>query len=351
MNVKKRIMPIFVAVLMVFTMMPMMAGSVYADTEIVVDGLAYRIGPTEDAELIGIDDENGKAINKMTGEITIPGFIHDHRVKIGPLALSKLPSEIHIVIIEEGVMEIMDHAFSNNKELTSVSFPSTLRRIGKEAFSNCFQLKSVSFAENCNLYFVDDEAFRDCFMLEAISFGNITTSFSIECRVFEGCASLKEVTIPSTVRFIGKGSFANCNILITVYYGGTMSQWKGIRGDGKDSINYVWFDYPISQEIKTKGTSIKDLKSAKKAVTVKWKKQPAKINGSHITGYQIRLATNKKFTKNKKTVTVKGYKNVSKKIKNLKSKKRYYVKIRTYKSVGGDKCYSPWSKARSIKTR
>ena len=94
-----------------------------------------------------------------------------------------------------------------------------------------------------------------------------------------------------------------------------------------------------------------DLKSAKKAIAVKWKKQAAKVNGSHITGYQIRLATDKKFTKNKKTVTVKGYKNVSKKIKNLKSKKRYYVKIRTYKSVGGDKCYSPWSKARSIKTR
>ena len=76
MNVKKRIMSIFVAALMVFTMMPMMAGSVYADTEIVVDGLAYRIGPTEDAELIGIDDENGKAINKMTGEmVKIPSIM------------------------------------------------------------------------------------------------------------------------------------------------------------------------------------------------------------------------------------------------------------------------------------
>jgi hypothetical protein len=153
MNVKKRIMPIFVAVLMVFTMMPMMAGSVYADTEIVVDGLAYRIGPTEDAELIGIDDENGKAINKMTGELTIPGFIPDHRVKIGPLALSKLPSGIHSVIIENGVEQIMNQAFYCNAELTSVSFPSTLRRIGKEAFSNCFQLKSVSFAR-CTLQLI-----------------------------------------------------------------------------------------------------------------------------------------------------------------------------------------------------
>ena len=63
------------------------------------------------------------------------------------------------------------------------------------------------------------------------------------------------------------------------------------------------------------------------------------------------MATNKKFTKNKKTVTVKGYSKTSKKVTKLKGGKKYYVKIRTYKTVGGKKFYSSWSKVKTVKTK
>lgn len=72
---------------------------------------------------------------------------------------------------------------------------------------------------------------------------------------------------------------------------------------------------------------------------------------SRITGYQIQLATDKKFTKNVKTVNVKGYKKVSKKVKKLKGGKKYFVKVRTYMTVDGTKYYSSWSKVKSAKTR
>ena len=75
------------------------------------------------------------------------------------------------------------------------------------------------------------------------------------------------------------------------------------------------------------------------------------MSKSRITGYQIQLATNSKFTKGKKTVTVKGYKKVSKKVTKLKGKKKYYVRVRTYKTVSGVKYYSPWSKIKTVKTR
>jgi hypothetical protein len=97
--------------------------------------------------------------------------------------------------------------------------------------------------------------------------------------------------------------------------------------------------------------SLRVFKKAKKAITVKWKKQTAKMPKSRITGYQIQLATNKKFTKNKKTVNVKGYKKVSKKVTKLKGGKTYYVKIRTYKTIKGKKYYSKWSKVKAIKTK
>ena len=102
-------------------------------------------------------------------------------------------------------------------------------------------------------------------------------------------------------------------------------------------------------KINPKGTSIVKLVKAKKAITVKWKKQPAKMAKSRITGYQIQLATNKKFTKGKKLVTVKGYKKVSKKIGKLKANKTYYVKVRTYKTVGGKTYYSGWSKVKTVR--
>ena len=103
--------------------------------------------------------------------------------------------------------------------------------------------------------------------------------------------------------------------------------------------------------INPKGTTLKKLKKAKKGVVIKWKKQSKKMSKSRITGYQIKLATNKKFTKNKKTINIKGYKKNTTTVKKLKSGKKYYGKIRTYKVVRGKKLYSTWSKVKTVKTK
>ena len=87
-------------------------------------------------------------------------------------------------------------------------------------------------------------------------------------------------------------------------------------------------------------TTITSVKSQSKAFTVKWKKK------SGITGYQIQYSTNSKFKKGNKSIKIKNAKTRSKKITKLKSNKKYYVRIRTYKG----KKYSKWSKVKSIKT-
>ena len=106
-----------------------------------------------------------------------------------------------------------------------------------------------------------------------------------------------------------------------------------------------------SFKINPKGTSLKTLTKSSKAATIKWTKQATKMSSSRITGYQIQLATDSKFTKNKKTVTVKGYSKVSKKVTGLKGGKKYYVRIRTYKTVSGTNYYSSWSKAKTVTTK
>ena len=76
---------------------------------------------------------------------------------------------------------------------------------------------------------------------------------------------------------------------------------------------------------------------------------------STIKGYQIQLATDKKFKKNKKTVTISKQKTTKTTVKKLKAKKKYYVRIRTYKNVKYQgktiKVYSSWSKVKTIKTK
>ena len=96
---------------------------------------------------------------------------------------------------------------------------------------------------------------------------------------------------------------------------------------------------------KPKSTNPKKVKAAKKAVSVEWKK----VSG--VSGYEIQLATDKKFKKNKKTVNIKKQKTTKTTIKKLKAKKKYYVRIRTYKIVNGKKVYSSWSKVKSVKTK
>ena len=77
------------------------------------------------------------------------------------------------------------------------------------------------------------------------------------------------------------------------------------------------------------------LKAKKKKLKVSWKK----VSGA--TGYEVKAARNRKFTKGKKTVTVKKNKVT---IKNLKPKKKYFVKVRAYKLANGRKYYGKWSK-------
>ena len=96
---------------------------------------------------------------------------------------------------------------------------------------------------------------------------------------------------------------------------------------------------------KPKSASIKKVKAAKKAISVIWKK----VSG--VKGYQVQVATDKKFKKNKKTVNIKKQKTTKTTVKKLKAKKKYYVRVRTYKIVNGKKVYSSWSKVKSVKTK
>lgn len=109
------------------------------------------------------------------------------------------------------------------------------------------------------------------------------------------------------------------------------------------SISFVTIAFAAS---KLPTTSITSLSAKDNGFTVKWKKK------TKITGYQIQYSTSSKFSKKStKTVKIKKAKTTSKKITDLKSSKKYYVRVRTYKNSKKKTDYSAWSKKKSITTK
>ncbi len=103
--------------------------------------------------------------------------------------------------------------------------------------------------------------------------------------------------------------------------------------------------------IAPKATKISKITPISKGFTLQWKKQK-----TQVTGYEIAFSTSKKFTKKTtKSVTIDKNKTVSRTFSDLKPKKKYYVRIRTYQKaeVNGTtkKICSDWSKVKAVTTK
>ncbi len=88
------------------------------------------------------------------------------------------------------------------------------------------------------------------------------------------------------------------------------------------------------------------LKAGKKQLTASW----AAV--ANITGYELQYSTSNKFTaKTTKKVTIKKAKTTKTTIKKLVKGKKYYVKLRAYKTVSGKNIYGAFSKVKYVKVK
>ena len=101
----------------------------------------------------------------------------------------------------------------------------------------------------------------------------------------------------------------------------------------------------LSFKIVPKATKITKVIKKKKALSISWKKQK-----KQVSGYQIQVSTSRKF-KSKKTKNISGMKKNSTTVSKLKSRKKYYIRIRTWKKKNRKKYYSAWSKVKIGKTK
>ena len=189
------------------------------------------------AELLPYEIDSGGWITKYTGtatEVVIPStysLLEDGTVIAG--------TDYTITGIADAGSSL-NGAFYN-KNITSVTLPDTIEKIGAYAFYNCTSLTSVTFGENSQLTSIGAYAFYDCTSLtsitisenvtsiERLAFYNCTSLTSVIFRensqltgigeqAFNFCTSLTNITIPASVTSIVDAAFWKCENLEMVIF-------------------------------------------------------------------------------------------------------------------------------------
>ena len=119
------------------------------------------------------------------------------------LTEANIPSAVEFGGNQYAVIKINENVFSGNTNLTVVTLPDGLVEIGNYAFSGCQNLESVAFPES--LTTLGDYAFSSCKSLKTIKIPSGVTTIPDQC--FNGCSSLESVTIPEGVTTIGDRAF------------------------------------------------------------------------------------------------------------------------------------------------
>lgn len=285
--------------------------------------------------------------------------------------------------IPDSVTVICTNAFKDCINLTSIVIGNSVKDIGYDTFLNCEKLKDVYYSGtesewanisisdygndsllNANIHFNYKEPCKTHTYKTTITKATTSKNGSVvtKCTVCGNVSKNTTIYYPKTITlsktsYTYNGKAQKPNVTVKDSKGNkiassnyTVTYQSGRKNVGKYTVtikfkgNYSGTVKKIFT-IKPKSTSISKLTAGKKKFTVKWKKLT-----TQTTGYQIQYSTSSKFS-NTKTVTVSKNSTTSKTISKLSAKKKYYVRIRAYKTVNGKKYYSVWSKAKSVTTK
>lgn len=119
------------------------------------------------------------------------------------------------VAFGEGIVSRIAHqAFEKDVFLECVRIPSSIEKIGHEAFAECHHLFSLFFYDGKSKILLRTKSFAKCDKIQTIL---INRPVVLERSVFEGCEKLSSVSGLFTT--IGPQSFANCNNLEVICFG------------------------------------------------------------------------------------------------------------------------------------
>ncbi|MBQ3633074.1 MAG: leucine-rich repeat domain-containing protein, partial [Paludibacteraceae bacterium] len=134
------------------------------------------------------------------------------------------------LVIPNGTTELKPYAFANAKQIKTVTFPSTLTKIGRCAFYENERLEAADLPDNiielgdeCFAYsgietltlsksitVIPEAAFEGCEDLESLNLPEGLTTISVSA--FGGCPLLQSLVLPNSVISIGAGAFMECGL-------------------------------------------------------------------------------------------------------------------------------------------
>lgn len=116
------------------------------------------------------------------------------------------------LVIPKGITEVPDGLFSGYDKLTGVTLSSTVKSIGKNAFS---YTGITSLTVPGNVQTINRSAFYECDSLKTVTLKNGVTA--IEAHAFDDCDNLSSITIPPSLKRTGSDAFAYCFKLTKVF--------------------------------------------------------------------------------------------------------------------------------------
>ena len=167
----------------------------------------------------------------------------------------------------------------------------------------------------------------------------VSTKFTVKTKnvTYNGKAQKPSVTV-----YAGKKKLSSKYYSI-IYKNNKNVGYGTVTVKGKG--NYSKVSGTAKFKINLKKTKLSTAKSTKKKTFITtWKK-----TGGN-SGWQVQYSTNKKFRSGVRTVNLKA-RNTKLTVRKLRSRKNYYVRIRSYKKVGKQTWYSGWSNVKCIKIK
>lgn len=318
-------------------------------------GLRYQTFDKEKQEMITVTDEpitlldkgqahkHDKPLTSLSGNVTVEGMQFKDIVLLDRKVNRDIPE------LGEKDYRVMDITTVNPHrgeicKLASGDFTVTTSSFGRTV-DNVYRIDANGALQECDF---EQKNGKVRFHVNALPAESVVLEYSNEINpVLKLSATAYtyngKVRKPSVAVKAGEKTFSASEFAVK-YSGGRKNVGKysvtvTMKGKytGKKTVTF---------RINPKGTAVQKLTKGRKQMKVTWKAQK-----TQVSGYRIQYSTSSKFKKGTHIKTVKSYKTKSLKVKKLKAKKKYYVRIQTYKTVGGIKYYSGWSKTKSVKTK
>ncbi|MBQ7886396.1 MAG: leucine-rich repeat domain-containing protein, partial [Clostridia bacterium] len=144
-------------------------------------------------------------------------------------------SQLETLIVGEGVTEIGFRAFANTSEnyslgtgrggyrnLKQVTLPSTLKKIGAQAFGDAASLETIALPSG--LESIGDYAFYNCTALTSVSYSGSSLA-SIGQYAFQSCKALKTIGLGDGLVSVGNRAFEDCIALEAAIFPPTMQEF------------------------------------------------------------------------------------------------------------------------------